>query len=141
VGKRLCTEVQPDMSKTVAATTFGLSYRGRGREIGTATLPANGIHFYLDTAKAITSFRQSFSVRSSSSRRSTISVEVAVHTILRTRQVYPADLFVRRKKYDAPVYQSRHPALNEYIAGAIKAVGEELLVVNDAPHLNSLPKS
>ncbi|KAF9518528.1 hypothetical protein BS47DRAFT_260829 [Hydnum rufescens UP504] len=82
------------MSKTVAATTFGLSYR--------------------DTAKAITSF-----------------LEVAVHTILRTRQVYPADLFVRRKKYDAPVYQSRHPALNEYIAGAIKAAGEELLGVVD----------
>ena len=32
-------------------------------------------------------------------------------------------------RYDAPVYQSRHPELNEYIAGAVKAVGEELMMV------------
>jgi len=46
------------------------------------------------------------------------------------RQIYPADLFVRRKKYDTPVFQSRHPALNEYISGAVKAVGEELVLGN-----------
>ncbi|KAF8338099.1 DNA-binding protein [Cantharellus anzutake] len=63
---------------------------------------------YRETAKAITTF--------------------AIHTILRVRQVYPPDLFVRRRKYDAPVYQSRHPALNEYIAGAVKAIGEEILL-------------
>lgn len=45
------------------------------------------------------------------------------------RQVYPADLFVRRKKYDTPVFQSRHPSLNEYISGAVKAIGEELVLV------------
>lgn len=54
-------------------------------------------------------------------------IEVAVHTILYVRQVYPADLFVRRKKYDTPVFQSRHPALNDYISGAVKAIGEELV--------------
>jgi len=53
-------------------------------------------------------------------------IEVAIHTILYVRQIYPAELFVRRKKYDTPVFQSRHPALNEYISGAVKAVGEEL---------------
>ncbi|KAI0830474.1 DNA-binding protein [Trametes gibbosa] len=53
-------------------------------------------------------------------------LEVAIHTILYVRQVYPPDLFVRRRKYDAPVYQSRHPALNEYIAGAVKAITDEL---------------
>ncbi|KAF9814184.1 hypothetical protein IEO21_05253 [Rhodonia placenta] len=57
-----------------------------------------------------------------------LTVEVAIHTILYVRQIYPADLFVRRKKYDTPVYQSRHPALNEYISGAIKAIEEELLL-------------
>lgn len=57
-------------------------------------------------------------------------VEVAVHTILYVRHVYPADLFVRRRKYDTPVYQSRHPALNEYIAGAVKAVTDELALVS-----------
>jgi len=55
-------------------------------------------------------------------------IEVAVHTILYVRQIYPADLFIRRKKYDTPVFQSRHPALNEYISGAVKAVGEELML-------------
>lgn len=57
-------------------------------------------------------------------------VEVAIHCILYVRQIYPADLFIRRKKYDTPVYQSRHPALNEYISGAVKAVGEELVLGN-----------
>ncbi|TBU34754.1 DNA-binding protein [Dichomitus squalens] len=53
-------------------------------------------------------------------------IEVAIHTILYVRQVYPAELFVRRRKYDTPVFQSRHPALNEYIAGAVKAISDEL---------------
>ncbi|CUA75748.1 mitotic spindle assembly checkpoint protein MAD2B [Rhizoctonia solani] len=53
-------------------------------------------------------------------------LEVAIHTILFIRGVYPPDLFIRRRKWDAPVYQSRHPALNEYIAGAVGAVRDEL---------------
>ncbi|KAF7303249.1 HORMA domain-containing protein [Mycena kentingensis (nom. inval.)] len=57
-------------------------------------------------------------------------IEVAIHTILYVRQIYPADLFIRRKKYDTPVFQSRHPALNEYISGAIKAVAEQLRTGN-----------
>ncbi|EAU92778.2 hypothetical protein CC1G_01823 [Coprinopsis cinerea okayama7 len=56
----------------------------------------------------------------------TFNLEVAIHTILYVRQVYPPDLFVRRKKYETPVYQSRHPALNEYISGAVKAVSDEM---------------
>jgi mitotic spindle assembly checkpoint protein MAD2B len=54
-------------------------------------------------------------------------VECAIHYILYVRQIYPPELFVRRKKYEAPVYQSRHPGLNEYISGAIRAVGHELV--------------
>jgi mitotic spindle assembly checkpoint protein MAD2B len=57
-------------------------------------------------------------------------IEVAIHTILYVRQIYPADLFVRRKKYDTPVFQSRHPALNEYISDTIKAVSDELVLGN-----------
>ncbi|KAJ7293135.1 DNA-binding protein [Mycena rebaudengoi] len=57
-------------------------------------------------------------------------IEVAIHTILYVRQIYPSDLFIRRKKYDTPVFQSRHPALNEYISGAIKAIGEQILTGN-----------
>ncbi|EJT99924.1 DNA-binding protein [Dacryopinax primogenitus] len=55
-------------------------------------------------------------------------LEAAVHTILYLRQVYPPEAFVRRKKYDAPVYQSRHPGLNEYISGALKAVRDEMML-------------
>lgn len=58
------------------------------------------------------------------------SVEVAIHAILYVRQIYPPDLFVRRKKYDMPVFQSRHPALNEYISGAVKATADELALVS-----------
>ncbi|KAJ7786521.1 DNA-binding protein [Mycena metata] len=57
-------------------------------------------------------------------------IEVAIHTIIYVRQIYPADLFIRRKKYDTPVFQSRHPALNDYISGAVKAIGEQLLTGN-----------
>ncbi|KAJ7925980.1 DNA-binding protein [Mycena leptocephala] len=57
-------------------------------------------------------------------------IEVAIHTILYVRQIYPAELFIRRKKYDTPVFQSRHPALNDYVSGAVKAIGEQLLTGN-----------
>ncbi|KAK7465356.1 hypothetical protein VKT23_005335 [Stygiomarasmius scandens] len=57
-------------------------------------------------------------------------IEVAIHTILYVRQVYPAEIFVRRKKYDTPVFQSRHPELNEYISGAVKAIADELILGN-----------
>ncbi|KAL4070598.1 DNA-binding protein [Scleroderma citrinum] len=57
-------------------------------------------------------------------------IEVAIHTILYVRQIYPPDLFVRRKKYDTPVYQSRHPSLNDYISGAVMAIMDELVLGN-----------
>jgi hypothetical protein len=88
--------------------------------------------YVLETVRAITEFRMSL-LHSMKPipliNFGAVSVEVAIHTILYARQVYPVDLFVRRKKYDTPVFKSRHPALNEYIAGAVKAVGEELALV------------
>lgn len=66
-------------------------------------------------------------------------IEVAIHTILYVRQIYPADLFVRRKKYDTPVFQSRHPALNEYISGTVKAVSDELVLVSSYHQLHIPP--
>lgn len=66
-------------------------------------------------------------------------IEVAIHTILYVRQIYPADLFVRRKKYDTPVFQSRHPALNEYISGTVKAVSDELVLVSSSRQPHILP--
>lgn len=57
------------------------------------------------------------------------AVEVSIHTILYVRRIYPAEVFAHRKKWDAPVYQSRHPDLNDYISRAVKAVGDELIRV------------
>ncbi|CAG8673864.1 5325_t:CDS:2, partial [Acaulospora colombiana] len=56
----------------------------------------------------------------------TYHLEVCIHTILFVRRIYPTELFTKRKIYDAPVYQSRHPDLNKYISGAVKSVGDEL---------------
>eukprot|EP00055_Hartaetosiga_balthica_P009869 m.40475 g.40475 ORF g.40475 m.40475 type:complete len:105 (+) comp6929_c3_seq2:160-474(+) len=46
-------------------------------------------------------------------------LEMAVHTILYVRDVYPAHLFEKRKKYGIPVQVSRHPQLTAYIADVI----------------------
>ncbi|TKY87145.1 hypothetical protein EX895_003822 [Sporisorium graminicola] len=53
-------------------------------------------------------------------------LEVAFHTILCMRSVYPYDVFARRKKYSHPCYQSRHPGLNEYISRVLTALRSEI---------------
>ncbi|KAJ9478209.1 HORMA domain-containing protein [Pseudozyma hubeiensis] len=53
-------------------------------------------------------------------------LEVAFHTILCMRSVYPYDVFARRKKYSHPCYQSRHPGLNEYISRVLSALRSEI---------------
>ncbi|SPO21940.1 related to mitotic spindle assembly checkpoint protein mad2b [Ustilago trichophora] len=53
-------------------------------------------------------------------------LEVAFHTILCMRSVYPYDVFARRKKYNHPCYQSRHPGLNEYISRVLTALRSEI---------------
>ncbi|KIY69161.1 DNA-binding protein [Cylindrobasidium torrendii FP15055 ss-10] len=53
-------------------------------------------------------------------------IEVATHTILYTRHIYPAQIFTRCRVYDTVAYQSRHPTLNKYIKGALDAVADEL---------------
>jgi len=53
-------------------------------------------------------------------------LEVAFHTILCMRSVYPYDVFARRKKYSHPCYQSRHPGLNEYISRVLAALRIEI---------------
>ena len=47
-------------------------------------------------------------------------LEVAVHTILYQRGIYPSNLFVKSKKYGVIVHQSRHPKLNEYIGKLLR---------------------
>lgn len=46
-------------------------------------------------------------------------LEAAVHSILKSRQVYPSEIFERRCKYGIPVWMSRHPDLNTYISEAV----------------------
>ncbi|QDZ24657.1 mitotic spindle assembly checkpoint protein [Chloropicon primus] len=42
-------------------------------------------------------------------------LEAAVHTALRVKGVYPAEVFERRRLYNVAVSRSRHPGLNTYI--------------------------
>lgn len=49
-------------------------------------------------------------------------IKTAVHTILCHRQVYPANVFIRRQRYRVPVWSSRHPGLNAYIDDVLAAV-------------------
>eukprot|EP00039_Didymoeca_costata_P022028 m.3488 g.3488 ORF g.3488 m.3488 type:complete len:203 (-) comp2780_c0_seq1:174-782(-) len=49
-------------------------------------------------------------------------LEAALHTILFVRNVYPAELFERRKKYEVPIQMSRHPELNSYILSVISSL-------------------
>ena len=57
------------------------------------------------------------------------TVEIALHTILCLRGVYPPESFTRVKAYGVPVYQSRVPDVRAYIAGAMAAIEQELKAV------------
>lgn len=49
-------------------------------------------------------------------------LEVAFHLILYIREVYPAVVFERRKKYNVPVQMCCHPDLNQYILDVLQMV-------------------
>ncbi|PWN27151.1 DNA-binding protein, partial [Jaminaea rosea] len=53
-------------------------------------------------------------------------LEVAFHSILHLRHVYPPSIFSLHRSYQIPVHRSRHPGLNEYISSILTAVREEL---------------
>ncbi|TNY19739.1 DNA-binding protein [Rhodotorula diobovata] len=53
-------------------------------------------------------------------------LEVAFHTLLYIRQVYPAELFHQVKKYNVPVWQSRADPLNAYLGRVLECIHEEL---------------
>ncbi|GAA5927957.1 uncharacterized protein JCM15063_006043 [Sporobolomyces koalae] len=54
-------------------------------------------------------------------------LEVAFHLVLYLREVYPAGLFRQVKKYESPVWQSRNPALTEYLGRILECIEEEML--------------
>ncbi|KAL7007767.1 hypothetical protein EMMF5_002843 [Cystobasidiomycetes sp. EMM_F5] len=48
------------------------------------------------------------------------------HRSIALQLVHPPDIFARAKKYETPVWRSRVPMLQTYLADAAKAVGEQL---------------
>jgi mitotic spindle assembly checkpoint protein MAD2B len=52
---------------------------------------------------------------------------VAIHTIIWERGIYPDSSFIKAKRYNIPVRQSRHPKVCEFIQAAVDAVREQLL--------------
>lgn len=56
---------------------------------------------------------------------------VAIHTILFERDIYPKNSFLRARKYNYPVRQSRHPKVCQWIQDAVAAVEVEMFKVKD----------
>ena len=54
---------------------------------------------------------------------------VAIHTILYERDIYPRTSFLKARKYNYPVRQSRHPKVCSWIQDAVSAVQTEMLKV------------
>lgn len=54
---------------------------------------------------------------------------VSIHTILYERQIYPHASFIKARKYNYPVRQSRHPKVCKWIMDAVAAVEVEMLKV------------
>lgn len=54
---------------------------------------------------------------------------VAIHTILYERNIYPQTSFIKARKYNYPVRQSRHPRLCKWIMDAVASVETEMLKV------------
>ena len=57
---------------------------------------------------------------------------VAIHTVLYERNIYPQTSFIKARKYNYPVRQSRHPKLCKWIMDAVAAVEVEMLKVRMA---------
>ncbi len=56
---------------------------------------------------------------------------VAIHTILYERDIYPRESFLKARKYNYPVRQSRHPKVCRWIQDAVNAVEGEMLKVRE----------
>lgn len=55
---------------------------------------------------------------------------VSIHTILFERALYPRESFLRARKFNYPVRQSRHPGVCKWIQDAVKAVEVEMAKVS-----------
>lgn len=67
---------------------------------------------------------------------------VSIHTILYERDIYPQTSFLKARKYNYPVRQSRHPKVCQWIQDAVAAVEVEMLKVKNTTvsrHFEALP--
>ena len=53
-------------------------------------------------------------------------VEVLIHQIIYLRDVYPASIFVSRRKFNLPLHMSQHPWVNEYISKVVDSLKQHL---------------
>nr|XP_022322876.1 uncharacterized protein LOC111124316 [Crassostrea virginica] len=51
-------------------------------------------------------------------------LEIAIHSVLYNRELYPAGVFERRKKYNVPVQICVHPEVNQYITQVVNGISE-----------------
>ena len=58
-------------------------------------------------------------------------LNVAIHTILYERSIYPPESFLSARKYNYAVRQNRHPRVCAWIQAATLAVETELLKVRN----------
>ena len=65
---------------------------------------------------------------------------VAIHTILYERNIYPQESFIKARKYNYPVRQSRHPKLCTWIIDAVEKVKVEMLKVGSMCLISLLSK-
>lgn len=49
-------------------------------------------------------------------------LEIAIHTVLRGRKLYPEEVFERKDIYGSTVYICEHPELKKYINIALKTL-------------------
>ncbi|KAK7861952.1 hypothetical protein R5R35_006321 [Gryllus longicercus] len=57
-------------------------------------------------------------------------LEIAIHTVVYSRRLYPDTIFVKKKLYGTPVYCSIHPEVNSYITESLKGI-QELIKKNE----------
>lgn len=55
-----------------------------------------------------------------------LPVEVALHTLLHARQIYPSALFLRRSKYCVAVQRAEHPGVISYITKVLDTCKSDL---------------
>ena len=53
-------------------------------------------------------------------------VEVLLHQIIYLRDIYPASIFVTRRKFNLPLHMPQHPWANEYIRKVVESLRKNL---------------